>query len=162
MTGIFFLHFRKFKIVVMRLKNFYSEINIVCDEYIFVEHRGRLIFYALFNNAFNFLHYVVLNDRMTVNLKGCGRKRLSCNLKYYSDICLDGLGKNLKPLSNWSLSWDLNPGLSKYVTGVRFWCEVWKTDICHLKKQGGMQKGNSIIVQNMSWMLNELEYYPAW
>jgi hypothetical protein len=25
-----------------------------------------------------------------------------------------------------------------------------------------MQKRNSIIVQNMSWMLNELEYYPAW
>jgi hypothetical protein len=55
-----------------------------------------------------------------MNWKGCGRKWSWPNLKYYPGICLEGLRKATKTLSqdSRSASRDLNPGPSEYEAGV--------------------------------------------
>jgi hypothetical protein len=52
--------------------------------------------------------------------KGCGRKWLSRNLKYYPSICLEGLRNTTKTLSQDSRSpgQDLNPEILEYEAGV--------------------------------------------
>jgi hypothetical protein len=51
-----------------------------------------------------------------MNWKGCGRKRSWPNLRYYPGICLEGLRKTTKNLSqdNRSPGRDLNPGPPEY------------------------------------------------
>jgi hypothetical protein len=55
-----------------------------------------------------------------MNWKGCGRKRSWPNLRYYPGICLEGLTKTTKNLSQHSRSpgRDLNPGPPEYEAGV--------------------------------------------
>jgi hypothetical protein len=62
----------------------------------------------------------VSNERMVMNLKGCGRKRSWPNVRNPPDICREGLRKNTKTLSqdSWCAGEDLNPGLSEYEAGV--------------------------------------------
>jgi hypothetical protein len=54
------------------------------------------------------------------NRKGCGRKRLWPNLRYYPGIFVDGLKKTMKNLSqnSWSPGRDLNLGPLEYEAGV--------------------------------------------
>jgi hypothetical protein len=54
------------------------------------------------------------------NWKGCGRKRLWPNLRYYPGICLDGLSNTTKILSQDSRSpdRDLNPKPPECEAGV--------------------------------------------
>jgi hypothetical protein len=54
-----------------------------------------------------------------MNLKGCGRKRSWPNLRYCSGICLEGLRKTTKIISQASRSpgRDLNPGSPVYEAG---------------------------------------------
>jgi hypothetical protein len=55
-----------------------------------------------------------------MNWKGCGRKRSWPNLRYYPDICLEGLRKKTKNLSQFirSPGRDLNPGPPEYEAEV--------------------------------------------
>jgi hypothetical protein len=55
-----------------------------------------------------------------MNWKGCGRKRSWLNLRYYPGICVEGLRKTMKNLSQDSRSpgRDLNPGHPEYEAGV--------------------------------------------
>jgi hypothetical protein len=55
-----------------------------------------------------------------MNWKGCGRKRLWPNLKYYAGILLEELKKTTKNLSQVSPSkdWDLNLEPPEYEAGV--------------------------------------------
>jgi hypothetical protein len=55
-----------------------------------------------------------------MNWKGYGRKRPRSNLRYYSGICLEGLRKTKKNLSQdrWSLDRDINPGHPEHEAGV--------------------------------------------
>jgi hypothetical protein len=55
-----------------------------------------------------------------MNWKGCGRKRSWPNLRYYLTICLDGLRKTTKYLSQdgQSPGLVLNPGALEYETGM--------------------------------------------
>jgi hypothetical protein len=55
-----------------------------------------------------------------MNWKGCGRKRSCPDLRYYPVICLEGLRKTTKNLSQdrRSLGRDLNPGPPEYEAGV--------------------------------------------
>jgi hypothetical protein len=55
-----------------------------------------------------------------MNWKGCGRKRTWPNLRYYPRMCLEGLRKTTKHLSQDSRSpgRDLNPGPPEYEAGV--------------------------------------------
>jgi hypothetical protein len=114
MRRIFFSHFRKFKILVIRLENFYSDISITCEKHRFSEHRGKLLFSALFNNAFSCLDYIASNDRMTMTWKGCGRKRF--NLRYYPDICLDGLRRTNETSSYLIIEPRFEPGTFKILS----------------------------------------------
>jgi hypothetical protein len=55
-----------------------------------------------------------------MNSKGYGKKRSWPNLRYCPGICLDGLRKTTKKLSqdSKSVGRDLNPGPPDYKTGV--------------------------------------------
>jgi hypothetical protein len=55
-----------------------------------------------------------------MNWEGCGRKRSWTNSRYYPGICLEGLRKTMKNLSQDSRSpgRDLNPGPLEYEAGV--------------------------------------------
>jgi hypothetical protein len=55
-----------------------------------------------------------------MNCKGYVRKRSYLNLRYYSDICLEGLRKTMKKLSKSSRcpSQDLNAGSPEYESGL--------------------------------------------
>jgi hypothetical protein len=55
-----------------------------------------------------------------MNWKGCGKKRSWPNLRYYPSICLEGLRKTTKNLSQDTRSpvRDLNPGPPEYEEGV--------------------------------------------
>jgi hypothetical protein len=59
-------------------------------------------------------------DRRIMNPKGCGRKWSWPNLRYYPAICLEGLRKTTKKLSqDWQFpGWDLNPGPPEHETGA--------------------------------------------
>lgn len=58
----------------MRMQDFHSDTGTICAEYRFAKYRGKL-FSALFNNAFSCLDYIASTNRMTMNWKGCERKR---------------------------------------------------------------------------------------
>jgi hypothetical protein len=49
-----------------------------------------------------------------MNLKGCGRKRLWPNLRYYSGICMGGLKKQENLQERRSQRQNLNPGPQGY------------------------------------------------
>jgi hypothetical protein len=55
-----------------------------------------------------------------MNWRGCGRKRSCPNFKYYTGICLEGLTKTMKNLSQDSRSpgRDSNPGPPEYYAGM--------------------------------------------
>jgi hypothetical protein len=55
-----------------------------------------------------------------MNWKGCGRHGSWPNLRYYPDICLEGLRKTMNSLSQDSRSpvWDLNPESLEHEAGV--------------------------------------------
>jgi hypothetical protein len=55
-----------------------------------------------------------------MNRKGCGTKQSWPNLRYYPGICLEGLRKTTKNLTqdNRSPGRDLNPGPPEYEAGV--------------------------------------------
>jgi hypothetical protein len=60
--------------------------------------------YSLFNDAFIISDYIAPNERMMVNWKGCERKRLWPDLRYYPGICLGVLRKTTKNLGEDSQS----------------------------------------------------------
>jgi hypothetical protein len=73
-----------------------------------------------------------------MNWKGFGRKLSWCNRRYYPGICLEGLRKTTKNLSqdSQSLGQDLNPGPPKYNAGVLTTQPRHSTSVCH--SSGGM------------------------
>jgi hypothetical protein len=91
-----------------------------CDRYFpYCEDIFIFLFYMM---ILCWLHrYLMLNVRMILNWEGFGRKRQSYPLlKWYPDICLEGLKKTLRNVCQdiWSLSHSSNSEPSGYEKGI--------------------------------------------
>jgi hypothetical protein len=91
----------------------------------------------LFNCAISTTDWIMWNDGLIVaHYKGCERKQLCPNLRYYSYICRMGVRKNHKHQRSVSVGHDLNLEPPEYVAGVyaRLWHLVksyYQTDSKH-------------------------------
>jgi hypothetical protein len=94
---------------------------------------------SLFNDAFQWLRLYSVewnDDSWMMNWKVCGRKRSWHNLMYYSGICLEGLTKPTKNLSQDSRYPGRNfiPAPSEYDAGV-LTTRPWRS-LCDVRRVG--------------------------